>query len=394
MRRVARIEQVALRGAAQRPVHVLARAVDAGERLFVRQARHAVLLGHALERDHDQLLVIVRQVGRLEHRGDFVLGRGHFVVARLHRDAQLEQLALDFQHEGQHALGNRAEVVIFELLALRRLRAEQRAAGRQQVGPREEEVAVDQEVFLLGTGRRRDERAVRLAEQLQHALGLLVERLHRTQQRRLLVERFAGPGDERRGNAQRRAVRVFQNVGRAGDVPDRVAAGFERGADAAGREARAVGLALDQLLAGELGHRAAVAIGREEAVVLFGGEAGEREEDVGVVRRALFDGPILHGRGDDVGNRRVELLARFDRLAKCLVDRLRQPVLHHRLVEDVAAEELGCRRVDEIERLGDWLVIGDGRDGGHPRRTARETIAASGCRRTAMRRGLCRPNEL
>ena len=47
VRRVARVEQVALRRAAERPVHVLARAVDAGERLLVREARHAVLLGHA-----------------------------------------------------------------------------------------------------------------------------------------------------------------------------------------------------------------------------------------------------------------------------------------------------------------------------------------------------------
>ena len=185
-------------------------------------------------------------------------------------------------------------------------------------------MAVDQEVFLLGAGGRGDERAVRLAEQLQDALRLLVERLHRAQQRRLLVERFAGPGDERRRDAERRAVGVFQDVGRAGDVPDRVAAGFERGADAAGREARAVGLALDELLAGELGHGAAVAVGRQEAVVLFGREAGEREEDVGVVGGALLDGPVLHGRGDDVGDRRVELVARLDRLAERLVDRLRQ----------------------------------------------------------------------
>ena len=102
----------------------------------------------------------VARLADLEHRGDFVLGRGHFVVAGLDRNAQLEQLALDFQHEGQHALGNRAEVMVFELLALRRLGAEQRAAGGEQVGPREVEVAVDQEVFLLGAGRRRDERAV------------------------------------------------------------------------------------------------------------------------------------------------------------------------------------------------------------------------------------------
>ena len=172
VRRVARIEQVALRRAAQRPVHVLARAVDAGERLLVHQARHAVLLGHALQRDHDQLLMVGGEVGVLVDRGDFVLGRGHFVVPRLDRNAELEQLALDFEHEGQHALRNRAEVVIFELLALRRLGAEQRAAGVEQVGPGEEEVAVDQEVFLLGAGGRRDKRAVRLAEQLQDPLGL------------------------------------------------------------------------------------------------------------------------------------------------------------------------------------------------------------------------------
>src|SRR6185436_10101221 len=78
--RFAWVEQVALRRAAERPVDVLARAVDAGERLFVREARHAVLLSHAAERDHDQLLVIVGQVGRLEHRSNFVLSRSHFVV--------------------------------------------------------------------------------------------------------------------------------------------------------------------------------------------------------------------------------------------------------------------------------------------------------------------------
>ena len=40
-------------------------------------------------------------------------------------------------------------------------------------------------------------------------------------------------------------------------------------------------------LAGELGDRAALAVGRQEAVVLLGGRAGERMEDVRVVRRAL-----------------------------------------------------------------------------------------------------------
>ena len=48
VRRVARIEQVALRRVAEREVDVLARAVDARERLLVQQAHQAVALGDAL----------------------------------------------------------------------------------------------------------------------------------------------------------------------------------------------------------------------------------------------------------------------------------------------------------------------------------------------------------
>ncbi len=108
---------------------MLARAVDAGERLFVQQADHAVLLRHALQRLHDHLLMIGRQVGVLVDRRDLVLRRGDLVVPRLHRHAELVQLALGFEHAGQHALGNRAEVLVLELLPLRRLCAVQRAAA-------------------------------------------------------------------------------------------------------------------------------------------------------------------------------------------------------------------------------------------------------------------------
>ena len=38
-------------------------------------------------------------------------------------------------HAGQHALGDGAEVLVFQFLSLGRLGAEQRAAGVDQVGP-------------------------------------------------------------------------------------------------------------------------------------------------------------------------------------------------------------------------------------------------------------------
>ena len=90
---------------------------------------------------------------------------------------------------------------------------------------------------------------------------MLRERFHRAEQRGLLVERLAGPGTERGGDAQRRAVGVVEDEGGAGRVPGGVAAGLEGGADAARGEARGVGLAADQLLAAELGDRRPPSVG-------------------------------------------------------------------------------------------------------------------------------------
>ena len=257
--RVARVEQVVPGVGAHRPVVVLARAVDAGERLLVQQADEAVAAGHVLHDLHRQLLVVGADVRVLEDRRDLVLARRDLVVAGLDRHAELGQLALGLEHEGEHALGDRAEVVVVELVALRRLGAEQRAAGGDQVGALEEVLLVDQEVLLLGADRGEDALGVLVAEQPQRADRRLRERVHRAQQRDLGVERLAGPRRERGRDAEQRAVRVLEDERRAGRVPGGVAAGLEGGADAAGRERGGVRLALDQLLAGEVGDRAAVA---------------------------------------------------------------------------------------------------------------------------------------
>ena len=62
----------------------------------------------------------------------------------------LDSSRLDIGHARQHALGDDAEVLVFQFLALGRLGAEEGAAGGDQVGAGEVEVLVDQEVFLLG----------------------------------------------------------------------------------------------------------------------------------------------------------------------------------------------------------------------------------------------------
>ena len=289
---------------------------------------------------HDDHLVIGGDVGVLEDRRDFILARRDFVVARLDRHADLVELGFRFVHERHHAVRDRPEVLIFELLALGRLGAEERPAGVDEVGTRQVEVAIDQEVFLLGTAGRDDALGVR-AEQLEHADGLLRQGFHRAEERRLLVERLAGPAHERRRDDERHRAAAVEQPRRAGRIPRRVAARFERGAHAARREARRVGLALDQFLAGKLRDRLAVARRVEKRIVLFGRDAGERLEPVRVVRRAVFDRPFLHRLRDRVGDRGIERIAVRDRAAQRLIHRLGQAGLLHRVVEHQAAEALG-----------------------------------------------------
>ncbi len=207
-------------------------------------------------------------------------------------------------------------------------------SGRDEV-----ELAIDQEVLLLGTAGRHD--ALRLrAEELQDADRLLRERLHRPQERRLLVERLTGPAHERGRNDERRAVGRHEEPRRAGRIPRRVAARLEGGPHAARREARRVRLALDQFLAAELGDGAAVGRGRQERVVLLGGDAGQRLEPVRVVRGAVLDGPVLERAGDDVGDRGLDRLALGHRAPQRAVHVLGQTGALRLVVERQRAEFL------------------------------------------------------
>src|SRR5208283_265088 len=112
-----------------------------------------------------------------------------------------------------------------------------------------------------------DARRVLDAQQLERLDGRSRERVHRAQQRDLVVERLSGPGGEGGRYAQERAVRVFQDEGGRCGVPGGVPAGLEGRTDASGRKRRGVGLALDQLLAGELRKCRSLASRRIEGVV-------------------------------------------------------------------------------------------------------------------------------
>ena len=89
------------------------------------------------------------EVELLEDRRALELVGGHFIVACLHRDPELQGLRLELAHEGLGTLGNATEVVIFQLLSFRRTMAEEGPARHHDIRTGVEQCLVDEEIFLL-----------------------------------------------------------------------------------------------------------------------------------------------------------------------------------------------------------------------------------------------------
>ena len=338
---VAGVQQVFVAGA-HGPVVVLAAAVDPLEGLLVQQADQAVLGGDLLHHLHGQQVVVDGHVGGVEDGGQLMLAGGHLVVLGLGGHAQLPQHVVQLLHESGHPGPDGAKVVLLQLLALGGRRAEQGAAGQDQVLPGLVVLLAHQEILLLGAHGGGHMGGL-LAKQPEDALRLDGQGLHRAQQGGLHVQGLAGVADEGGGDAQH----VVLDKGVAGGVPGGVAAGLAGGPQAAGGEGGGVGLAADQLLAAELHDGGAVAHRADKAVVLFAGDAGQRLEPVGVVGRAQLHGPALHDAGHDVGHFDVQGGALVQGVLQALIGGAGQALLHHVLVEDLAAVDfhyVGCHK--------------------------------------------------
>jgi len=319
----------------KRPVVVLAGAVDARKGLFMQQADKTVPVGNLFHDVHRQLILIARGVAVAVHGRHFVLAGGNLIVLGLGVDAELPELFIQVLHVGGHARADGAVVVIVQLLPLRGFRAEERPAAHAKVLTLEIKLLVDQEIFLFGSDVCDDLPRLCVAEQTKNPHRLTADRVNRAQQRRFFVKRFSGVGEEDGRNIERTVL----DEGVGGGVPGGVASCLERRAQSARRERRGIRLAAYQLLAGKLHDNRAVTGRGDEAVVLFGGEAGPGLEPVGKVRRALLQRPCLHAVGNVVGNGKRQRFAFLQTRAPGVHGSGLDVLLHRLLVKYTAAEQ-------------------------------------------------------
>ena len=154
-RGVARIEQILGLGA-KRPVVVLARTVDALERLLVQQADQVVAGGNELHLLHHDQILVDGLVDLAVDGGELMLAGSDLVVLGLGGNAKRPQFIVQILHIGRDGGADSAKVVLLELLALAGSSTKESAAGDDQVLALAVSVLLDQEVLLLVAHGRND----------------------------------------------------------------------------------------------------------------------------------------------------------------------------------------------------------------------------------------------
>ena len=165
-----------------------------------------------------------------------MLGRGHFIVLGLGGYAQFPQLFVQVLHEGADTFADDAEVMVFHLLSLGGRRSEKGAARKDEVGPFQIFLKIDQEIFLLGAQRGFDPPGFGIAEEADDPQGLGIDGFHGSQQGRLFIQGFSRIGAEGRGDAEGNAGAGFLEEGRGSNVPCCIAPGLKGGPQSAGGE--------------------------------------------------------------------------------------------------------------------------------------------------------------
>ena len=329
-------EEVGAGVGVEAPVVVLAAAVEAGERLFVKQDREIVLGGQIAQHVHRQDVRVGGEIGQIEDRRNLVLGGRDLVVGAPDRDSQPPHPLPGLGHEAVHAIRQPGEVVVRQLLAARRRGAEQGASRGDEVRPRQIHAAVDQEELLLPADVAHHRGRLRVAEMVQQPQGLLVDRHARPQQGRLLVQGLAGPGHEGGRNVERLAV----DEGRRTRVPSHVGRRLVGLAQPAVGKGRPVGLGLEQVPARQGDDEAVgVEVDADEGLELLAVDgAAHRREPVRIADAPLRLGPLPDGLGQGVGEPLVHRHAGRAALREGVIDFRIHQLLENGVVQHVPVD--------------------------------------------------------
>ena len=303
----------------------------------MQQADKAVPAGNFLHHFHRELVLVGSYVSGGINHGKFMLGRGNLVVLCFGIDAELPELLVQFLHISLHTRLDGSEIVVVQLLAFGRFRAEKCSSGVTQILALQKHFPVYQEVFLFRPDIGRDSLYAFIAEEFQNSQCLTVDSLHTPQQGSLLIQRLPAVGTECRRDAER----FFLDKRIAGWIPGSVSSGFKRCAQAAGRKRRCIRLTLDQFLSGKFHDGTSVRRRIDKAVMFLGSNARQRLKPVCKMCSSVLHRPGAHGRSHRIGKLLIQRRPFLNGPVERLIDVLRQSGTHHFVIKDFTGKYFG-----------------------------------------------------
>ena len=347
MRRLARFQHIDPVVRHKRPVVMLSGTIDSGKRLLMQQTLHSMLARHPLQCLHHDLIVIHRDIDFRVDRRQFMLCRSHLVMLGLCGNTNFPEFNIDIAHKRRDPLADRAEIMIVQFLSFRRHCAEQRSSGIDQVFSLQKFLCIHKEIFLLGSDRRRYFSGCCIPKQPEQTQGFLIDRLHGTKKRRLLVERFTGIRTKCSRNTKYRPRCILSYKCRRSAIPCRISSRLKCSAQSARRKGRRIRLAFDQFFSRETHqHLAARQRCGNKRIMLLGRHSGQRQKPVRIVSCPFLDRPLFHLMRDHISGLEIELFPLFNGLFQILVNLFRQTFLHHRVIEYIFTENI--RNIDQF----------------------------------------------
>ena len=331
---------------------MLAGTGHAGKGLFMQQTNQIMLSGHLFHNGHDQLIIIAGSIGICVDGGHLVLARRTLIVFGLAENTQPPKLFIQIPHKCGNTGADGAKIMVIQFLTLGGLCAKQSSACEPKILSLGIHILGKEEIFLLCTYGSHHTLGLLVAEQPQNAQRLPGNLVHRTKQRRFLIQRITGIREKAGRNVQ---TSIPYKSGRGG-VPGSIASGLKCGAKAAIGEGRTIRFATNQFLAAKFHNDSTITGRRNKGIVFFRSDSGHRLEPMGIVGRTFFDCPHLHGLCDLICHIQRQLRAGGNAMFPRSIGILRQALLHGGLVEHIAAKNF--RNIQDFFHVTRFLSKG------------------------------------
>ena len=149
LRSLARRQEIGAAIRAERPIAVLAAAVDALKRLFVEDDLQVMPFGDLLHHNHQQHILVYGLRDFTEERDALELPRSDLVMPGLQWNAKPICLRFEILHESNHARRDGPEIMVLQLLVLSRCMANHGATTELQIRPCVIKSLIHQKIFLF-----------------------------------------------------------------------------------------------------------------------------------------------------------------------------------------------------------------------------------------------------